>query len=92
MFCSIVKLSGIQLLFCLLRAGGEIVKLSARNQLTGKVVAVEKGVITAKVTVEVMVPATITAVITKDSVEELDIKVGDEVAAIVKSTEIMIAK
>ncbi|MGD6810993.1 MAG: TOBE domain-containing protein [Candidatus Bathyarchaeia archaeon] len=67
-------------------------KLSARNQLTGKVVAVEKGVITAKVTVEVMVPATITAVITKDSVEELDIKVGDEVAAIVKSTEIMIAK
>ncbi len=92
MFCSIVKLSGIQLLFCLLRAGGEIVKLSARNQLTGKVVAVEKGVITAKVTVEVMVPATVTAVITKDSVEELDIKVGDEVAAIVKSTEIMIAK
>jgi molybdopterin-binding protein len=92
LFCSIVKLSGIQLLFCLLRAGGEIVKLSARNQLTGKVVAVEKGVITAKVTVEVMVPATITAVITKDSVEELDIKVGDEVAAIVKSTEIMIAK
>jgi molybdopterin-binding protein len=92
LFCSIVKLSGIQLLFCLLRAGGEIVKLSARNQLTGKVVAVEKGVITAKVTVEVMVPATVTAVITKDSVEELDIKVGDEVAAIVKSTEIMIAK
>ncbi len=67
-------------------------KLSARNQLTGKVVAVEKGVITAKVTVEVMVPATVTAVITKESVEELDIKVGDEVAAIVKSTEIMIAK
>jgi molybdopterin-binding protein len=92
LFCSIVKLSGIQLLFCLLRAGGEIVKLSARNQLTGKVVAVEKGVITAKVTVEVMVPATVTAVITKESVEELDIKVGDEVAAIVKSTEIMIAK
>ncbi len=67
-------------------------KLSARNQLKGKVVAVEEGVITAKVKVEVQVPVTITAVITKESVEELAIKVGDEVAAIVKSTEIMIAK
>jgi molybdate transport system regulatory protein len=67
-------------------------KLSARNQFKGKVVAVEKGVITAKVKVEVKMPVTVTAVITKEAVEELDIKVGDEVTAIVKSTEIMIAK
>jgi molybdopterin-binding protein len=67
-------------------------KLSARNQFKGKVVKVEKGVITAKVTVEVTVPVTVTAVITKDSVEDLDIKEGDEVMAIVKSTEVMIAK
>lgn len=67
-------------------------KLSARNQFKGKVVAVEKGVITAKVKVEVKVPVTVTAVITKDAVDELDIKVGDEVSAIVKSTEVMIAK
>ena len=37
-------------------------------------------------------PLTVTAVITKEAIEELDIKVGDEVTAIVKSTEIMIAK
>jgi molybdate transport system regulatory protein len=67
-------------------------KLSARNQFKGKVVAVEKGVITAKVKVEVKMPVTITAVITKEAVEDLDIKVGDEVTAIAKSTEIMIAK
>jgi len=67
-------------------------KLSARKQLKGKVVAVEKGVITAKVKVEVKMPVTVTAVITKEAVEELDIKEGDEVVAIVKSTEIMIAK
>jgi molybdate transport system regulatory protein len=67
-------------------------KLSARNQFKGKVVAVEKGVITAKVKVQVTVPVTITAVITKDAVEDLDLKVGDEVEAIVKSTEVMIAK
>ena len=67
-------------------------KFSARNQFKGKVVAVENGVITAKVKVEVKMPVTVTAVITKEAVDELDIKVGDEVTAIVKSTEIMIAK
>ncbi|MGE5187795.1 MAG: TOBE domain-containing protein [Betaproteobacteria bacterium] len=67
-------------------------KLSARNQFNGKIVNIEKGVITAKVKVEVTVPVTITAVITKDAVEDLNLKVGDAVAAIVKSTEVMIAK
>jgi len=67
-------------------------KLSARNQFKGKVVAVEKGVITAKVKIEIKVPVVITAVITKEAVEDLGLKVGDEVEAIVKSTEVMIAK
>jgi molybdate transport system regulatory protein len=39
-----------------------------------------------------MVPAVITSVITKEAVEDLDVKVGDEVEAIVKSTEVMIVK
>jgi len=68
------------------------VKLSARNQFKGKIVSVEKGVITSKVKVEIKMPVTVTAVITKEAVEDLDLKVGDEVTAIVKSTEIMIAK
>jgi len=68
------------------------VKLSARNNLKGKVVSVEKGVITAKVKVEITAPAMITSVITKEAVEDLNIKVGDEVAVIVKSTEVMIGK
>jgi molybdopterin-binding protein len=67
-------------------------KLSARNQLKGKIVSVEKGVITAKVKVEIKVPVTVTAVITKEAVEDLGLKVGDEVTAIVKSTEIIIGK
>ncbi len=67
-------------------------KLSARNQMKGKVVSVEKGVITGKVKVEIKMPVTVTAVITKEAIEDLDIKVGDEVTAIVKSTEIIIAK
>jgi len=81
-----------EFLSCTNGSGVRNVKLSARNQLKGKIVSVEKGVITAKVKVDIMVPATITAVITKESVEELGLKVGDEVSAIVKSTEVMIGK
>lgn len=67
-------------------------RLSARNQLKGKIIAVEKGVITAKVKLEIEVPAVVTAVITKEAVEDLNLKVGDKVAAIIKSTEIVIGK
>lgn len=67
-------------------------KLSARNGLKGKVISVEKGIITAKVKVQIMVPAVVTSVITKEAVEDLEIKVGDEVEAIIKSTEVLIAK
>jgi molybdate transport system regulatory protein len=72
----------------------EVVSLknSARNRLKGKVVAVEKDGITAKVKIDVNVPAVVTAVITKEAVEDLNIKVGDTVEAIVKATEVMIAK
>jgi molybdopterin-binding protein len=38
------------------------------------------------------VPATITSVITKEAVEDLDLKVGDEVEVVIKSTEVMIRK
>ncbi len=68
------------------------VRLSARNQLKGKVLSVESDGITAKVKIQVTVPAVITSVITKEAIEDLGIKVGDEVAAVVKSTEVMIAK
>ncbi len=67
-------------------------KLSARNQIKGKVISIEKDGVTAKVKVEIEAPAIITSVITKEAVEDLGIKEGDEVNAVVKSTEVMIAK
>ncbi len=81
-----------EFLACTNGMGVKSVKLSARNQLKGKIVGVEKGIITAKIKVEIKVPAVVTAVITKEAVEDLDLKVGDEVTAIVKSTEIVIGK
>jgi molybdate transport system regulatory protein len=67
-------------------------KISARNRFKGKVVAVEKDAITAKVKVEVEGPTVIMALISREAVEDLDIKVGDNVEAVVKATEVMIAK
>lgn len=67
-------------------------KINARNRFKGKVIAVEKDGVTAKVKVEVKVPGTVTAIISKEAVDDLKIKVGDDVEAIVKATEVMIAK
>ena len=66
-------------------------KPSARNQLRGTVTTVEKGIITAKVVVKVG-ENEIVSVITKDAVEDLDIKMGDEVVVLMKATEVMIMK
>ena len=64
-------------------------RLSARNQLRGTVEEVLLGTVTAKVSVRVG-ESLIESVITRQSVEEMDIKVGDTVTAIIKSTEVMI--
>jgi len=65
------------------------VKLSARNQLRGIVEAIDLGVVTAKVGVRVG-DNLIESVITRQSVEDLNIQIGSEVTAVIKSTEIML--
>ena len=67
-------------------------KLSARNQLNGKVTGVELGAVMANIKIEVTDPSIITAVITKESAENLGLKEGDDVAAIIKSTEVIVGK
>ena len=64
-------------------------KISARNQLRGTVEEIVLGTVTAKVTVRVG-ENVIESVITRQSVEEMGIKVGDTVTALIKSTEVMI--
>jgi molybdate transport system regulatory protein len=67
-------------------------KISARNRFKGTVRNVKKGPVTSTVRIEVQTPIVITAVITKEAVEELSIKPGDKVEAVIKATEVMIAK
>ena len=67
-------------------------ELSANNQLKGKVTGVDKGAVMANIKIEVSEPNIITAVITKESAERLGLKEGDDVSAIIKSTEVIIGK
>ena len=67
-------------------------ELSARNQLKGKVTNVDVGAVMANIKIEISEPGTITAVITKESAEKLGLSEGDDVTAIIKSTEVIVGK
>jgi len=73
------------------RHGGAIVALSGRNQLRGIVEEVRVDGLLAQVTLRVG-DQTLTAVITRDAIDELKLKRGDDALAVVKSTEVMIAR
>jgi molybdopterin-binding protein len=65
--------------------------ISARNKLEGKIVAIKTGDIVTHVTIKVG-KNLIESVITTQSAEEMNLKKGDTVAAVVKATEVMISK
>ena len=65
--------------------------ITARNQIAGKVVDVEPGDVMSKVMISIE-PIVVTSIITTEAVKKLDLKKKDEVLAIIKSTEVMIAK
>jgi molybdopterin-binding protein len=67
-------------------------KLSARNVLPGRVVTVTKGSTTAHVKIELAPGLIMTSSITNEAVDDLGLKVGDSVSAVVKSSDVMIGK
>ncbi|MDF2096447.1 TOBE domain-containing protein [Aquibaculum arenosum] len=67
-------------------------KLSARNLLKGRVVEVQKGQTTAHVRIEVGGGAVITASITNEAVDDLDLKTGDEATAVIKASDVLVGK
>ena len=70
---------------------GAIVSISGRNQLRGYVDEVRAEGLLAQVRLRIG-DQTLTAVITRDAVDELKLRRGDEALAIVKATEVMIAR
>src|SRR4051812_10099553 len=67
-------------------------RLSARNQLSGTVTAIQHGDVMSTVKAVLGDGQPLTAAITKDAAEDLDFAPGDPVVVIVKSTEVMVAK
>jgi molybdopterin-binding protein len=65
--------------------------LSARNHLKGEITEVILGTVTALITVKVG-DNVVESVITKRSAEEMGLKKGDKVTAVIKATEVMIQK
>lgn len=67
-------------------------KLSARNQLKGKIVDVTKGATTSHVRIDVGQGTIITSAITNEAVADLDLKKGDDAWAVIKASDVMIGK
>ncbi len=65
--------------------------LSARNHLQGEITEVILGTVTALITLKVG-DNVVESVITKRSAEEMGLKKGDKVTAVIKATEVMIQK
>lgn len=67
-------------------------KLSARNQIKGKAAEVKKGQTTAHVRIDIGNGVIITSSITNEAVDELGLKAGDQVIAVIKASDVMVAK
>ena len=66
-------------------------KYGARNQLDAEVVAIKKGQLMCQVTVKVPANATLSSVMTLDSLDELALQPGSKVKVITKAVNVMLA-
>ena len=73
------------------RTAGHIVTLSGRNQLHGVVDEIRVEGLLAQLRLRVG-DQSLTAIITRDAVDELKLKRGDDALAVIKATEVMIAR
>lgn len=82
--CAVIKATDVMV------GKGDHLALSARNQFKGKVVAVEKGAVSAIVKIEALGGNQLSATISNASAEELGLKPGEPVLAVVKATSVMV--
>ncbi len=66
-------------------------RLSARNQLKGKVSNIKEGPVSTEVIIDINGTEVVSS-ITTTSAKSLDLKVGDEVSAVIKASSVMVAK
>jgi molybdopterin-binding protein len=66
-------------------------KISARNVLEGTIREIRKGATTTHVAIEVKGGEVMTASITNEAVEELDLKQGTDAYAVINASDVIIA-
>ena len=66
-------------------------KISARNNLKGKIKKIVPGVVSTEITIEIAPGIEVVSVITKSSADNLHLTIGKEVYAVMKATEVMVA-
>jgi len=67
-------------------------KLSARNQISGKITSITPGAVNGSIKVDIGSGNIITASITEEAIQELGLAEGDTVTVIVKASDVMIGK
>ncbi|MGE0713456.1 MAG: molybdopterin-binding protein [Planctomycetota bacterium] len=67
-------------------------RYGARNAIVGKVTKVEQGPIMGKATISVEGKIELSSVMTVDSIEELELKEGDQVRAVIKAIHVLLVK
>ena len=67
-------------------------KLSARNQIKGKVTLVVKGQTTGHVHIDIGNGVIVHASITNEAIDDLQLAVGDEATAVIKASDVMVGK
>jgi molybdopterin-binding protein len=67
-------------------------KLSARNQIKGKVITVQRGQTTGHVRIDVGNGIVVTSSITNEAIDDLSLQPGDDVVAVIKASDVMVAK
>jgi molybdopterin-binding protein len=67
-------------------------KLSARNMLPGKVAGVTRGATTSHVKIDIGNGVVVTASITNEAVDELQLEAGDAAFAVIKASDVIVAK
>lgn len=82
---ALVKASSV-----IIMAADASLKLSARNQLRGTVLICKKGAVNGEVVVQLAGGETITAIITNESIDDLELKEGSEAIAVFKSTSVIL--
>ncbi len=69
-----------------------MMKLSARNQIKGRITSVTKGQTTGHVHIDIGGGITVHSSITNEAIDDLDLKVGDDAFAVIKASDVMVAK